>query len=122
MKKLLLAILCLIIGGMAFAQAPQKISYQAVIRNNNGNLVTNQQVSLRISIMKNGGTTGQIDQPIVNRSIVAIYTETHTVTTNANGLATIEIGGGTTSDNFAAIDWSNGTYYLKTSVDLPSLS
>ena len=118
MKKLLLAIICLIIGGMAFAQAPQKISYQAVIRNNNGNLVTNQQVSLRISIMKNGGTTGQIDQPIVNRSIVAIYTETHTVTTNANGLATIEIGGGVTSDNFAAIDWSNGTYYLKTSVDL----
>ncbi|MBO4874008.1 MAG: InlB B-repeat-containing protein [Bacteroidales bacterium] len=118
MKKFLLATLCILIGVLAFAQAPQKISYQAVIRNNSGNLVTNQQVWLRISIMRNGGTTGQIDQPISNRSIVAIYTETHTVTTNANGLATIEIGGGTTSDNFAAIDWSNGTYYLKTSVDL----
>ena len=117
MKKFLLATLCILIGVLAFAQAPQKISYQAVIRNNNGNLVTNQQVWLRISIMKNGGTGGLIDQPST-RSIVAIYTETHTVTTNANGLATIEIGGGTTSDNFAAIDWSNGTYYLKTSVDL----
>ena len=117
MKKFLLATLCILIGVLAFAQAPQKISYQAVIRNNTGNLVTNQQVWLRISIMKNGGTGGLIDQPST-RSIVAIYTETHTVTTNANGLATIEIGGGVTSDNFAAIDWSNGTYYLKTSVDL----
>ena len=118
MKKFLLAIICLIIGGMAFAQAPQRISYQAVIRNNSGNLVTNQQVWLRISIMKNGGSGGSTDHPISNRSIVAIYTETHTVTTNANGLATIEIGGGTTNDNFASIDWSNGIYYLKTSVDL----
>jgi uncharacterized protein (TIGR02145 family) len=45
----------------------------------------------------------------------AIYTETQTPTTNANGLITIEIGGGA---GFSSIDWSSGPYFLKTETDI----
>jgi uncharacterized protein (TIGR02145 family) len=47
----------------------------------------------------------------------AVYTETQTPTTNANGLVTIEIGTGTTSNVFSTIDWSAGPYYIKTETD-----
>ena len=35
-----------------FAQAPQKMSYQAVIRNNSNALVTNSEVGMQISILQ----------------------------------------------------------------------
>ena len=34
----------------AFAQAPEKMSYQAVIRNASNTLITNQAVGMRVSI------------------------------------------------------------------------
>ena len=89
-----------------FAQAPQKLSYQAVIRNNSGGLVTGHAVGMKISILQ-GSPSG-----------TAVYVETHTTTTNANGLATVEIGGGSVvSGTFATINWGSGTYYLKTEAD-----
>ena len=132
MKKFLLATLCILICGLAFAQAPQKMSYQAVIRDNSGNLVTNQQISMRISILKEtelssaeypGGRTRAfgdevtyIQNPTYNQEI---YIETHTVSTNTNGLVSIEIGTGTVSmGNFSSIDWSEGVYFIRTDVDL----
>ena len=132
MKKLLLATLCILICGLAFAQAPQKMSYQAVIRDNSGNLVTNQHISMRISILKETAI-GSIGQPSEGRSRagereslltdqtnnVEIYIETHSATTNANGLVSIEIGAGNaTMGSFLAIDWSDGLYFIKTDVDL----
>ncbi len=49
----------------------------------------------------------------------AVYAETHSPLTNANGLATLEIGGGTMlSGNFANINWANGPYFVKTETDL----
>jgi hypothetical protein len=90
----------------ASAQAPNKMSYQAVIRNSSNALVTNQVVGMRISILQ---TTA---------SGTAVYVETQTPTTNANGLASIEIGGGTVvSGTFATIDWANGPYFIKTETD-----
>jgi hypothetical protein len=48
----------------------------------------------------------------------AVYVETQTPITNANGLASIEIGGGTlVSGNFATINWANGPYFIKTETD-----
>ncbi len=47
----------------------------------------------------------------------SVYTEIHSTTTNSNGLISIEIGGGTTSNDFGSIDWSDGPYYLKREVD-----
>jgi hypothetical protein len=90
----------------ASAQAPQKMSYQAVIRDNSNTLVTNQLVGMRISILQ-GSANGS-----------ASYTETQTPTTNANGLVSLEVGAGTVvSGTFAAINWTNGPYFIKTETD-----
>jgi len=89
-----------------FAQSPNKMSYQAVIRNSSNGLVTNSAVGMRISIIQ------------TSPSGTAVYAETQTPTTNANGLASIEIGGGTVvSGNFSSIDWANGPYFVKTETD-----
>ena len=105
-KKLILAVFCLIISAMTFAQVPQKMSYQAVVRGSDNNLVINSDVSVRVSILQ-GSVDGE-----------AVYTETHSATTNANGLLTIEIGNGTSSDDFSAISWANGPFFVKTETDL----
>ena len=89
-----------------FAQAPQKMSYQAIIRNASGGLVTNSQVGIKISILK-GTITGN-----------TVYVETQNTTTDVNGLVSVEIGGGSSvSGNFAAINWGNDSYFIKTETD-----
>lgn len=89
-----------------FAQAPEKMSYQAVIRNSSDALVTSSPVGIKISILQ-GSATG-----------TAVYEETQTASTNANGLVSIEVGNGTVvSGTFNTIDWSTGSYYIKTEVD-----
>ena len=87
----------------SFAQSPEKMSYQAVIRNAANALVTNQQVGMQISILQ--GST-------------AVYEETQTPTSNTNGLVTLEIGTGTiVSGTFSSIDWSADTYFIKIETD-----
>ena len=107
MKKLLLSLFVLMLTvATLFAQAPQKMSYQAVVRNANNTLVTNQNVSAKISIIQ-GSMYG-----------TPVYVETHSATTNANGLLTIEVGEGTVlSGTMAAINWANGPFYLKSEID-----
>jgi hypothetical protein len=106
MKHIYLSLIVLIFTITAFAQVPNKMSYQAVIRNTSNNLVINQTVGMRISILQNSPTG------------TSVYTETQTATTNTNGLISLEIGGGTVvSGNFSTIDWGNGSYYIKTETD-----
>ena len=96
----------ILIGTLTFAQAPEKMSYQAVVRNTTNNLVTNQVVGMQISILQ-GSATGTV-----------VYVETQTPTSNANGLVSLEIGGGTVvSGNMATINWANGPYFIKTETD-----
>jgi len=48
----------------------------------------------------------------------AVYVETQTPTSNANGLVSLEIGGGTlVTGTFETIDWANGPFYIKTETD-----
>jgi hypothetical protein len=104
--QFLFAILLLLQGIVGNAQAPSKFSYQAVIRNASGGLVTNQIVGIRIRILQ-GSSTGTI-----------VYAETHSVTTNTNGLVNIEIGAGTVlNGNFSTINWASGPYFLRTDTD-----
>ncbi|MEI6764725.1 MAG: collagen-like protein [Bacteroidota bacterium] len=105
MRKVTLLLSALLIIGTTWAQSPQRFSYQAVVRNNSNNLVTNHLVGIRVSILQ-GSISGS-----------SVYTETHSATTNANGLVMIEIGGGTTTDNFSAINWAAGPYFVKTETD-----
>lgn len=104
-KKSVLLIIALAIQSV-YAQSPEKISYQAVIRNSNGNLIVNSNVGIKISILQSSATGN------------AVYVETHGTTTNANGLASIEIGDGTViAGTFSDIDWASGPYFLQTETD-----
>ncbi len=110
MKKIKVTIIStltvLLISTLSFAQSPEKMSYQAVIRDANNALVTNQQIGMQISILQSSA------------SGTAVYTETHDATTNANGLVTVEIGAGDiVSGDFSTIDWSADTYFIKTETD-----
>ncbi len=86
----------------AVAQAPQKMSYQAVVRNESNELITNTEVGMQVKILQ-----GAADGPVV-------YTETLTPMTNANGLLSVEIGGAT---GFDTIPWAEGPYFIETGID-----
>ena len=104
MKKiytLLLFLLCF----SGYAQSPEKMTYQAVVRDANNTLLNNQTVGVKISILRS------------NITGVSVYSETQIITSNLNGLVSMEIGSGTTSDNFSTIDWSIGPYFIKTEID-----
>lgn len=106
MNKLFITLIAFFISICAFAQSPDKMTYQAVIRNSSNKLVVNTAVGMRISILQTTATG------------TAVYVETQKPTTNLNGLATIEIGSGTVvSGTFANIDWSKGPYFIKTETD-----
>lgn len=106
MKIKLTFLFVILLNTIVIAQAPQKISYQAVIRNNSGNLVTNQVIGLRIAIWQS--TMG-----------ASFYTETQTPMTNSFGMISIEIGSGTlVTGDFSTINWANGPFLLKTEIDI----
>jgi hypothetical protein len=106
MKSFRILLLSYFFSIAAFAQTPQKMNFQAVIRNSANDLVSSQPVNIRISLLQ-GSVSG-----------TPVYVENHAVSTNINGLATLEIGNGTVqSGDFATIDWSAGPYFLKTETD-----
>lgn len=88
------------------AQVVSGMNYQAVIRNSSNALVANATVGVKISILQ-GSASGAI-----------VFSESHTTTTNANGLATLVIGTGTPLlGTFFTIDWLSGLHYIKTDTD-----
>lgn len=107
MKKLLFFVVSLLVGTMTWGQAPQAFKYQAVARNSAGEVLANQAVSFRISVLR-GTATG-----------TAVFVETHTgKTTNAYGLVDLEIGrGSVSSGSFATISWESSAYFLKVEMD-----
>ncbi len=106
MKKIISILSSLLIYISAFSQSPQKMSYQAVIRNANNNLISNSPVGMRISILQ-GSIFG-----------ASAYVETQNATTNLNGLVSISVGSGTiVTGNFSTINWANGPYFIKTETD-----
>ena len=106
MKFYQFLLLILLSASFMKAQAPNKFSYQAVVRNQGNALVINRQVGLRFTILQ-GSATG-----------FGVYAETHRTMTNLNGLVSVEIGAGTPLFNsIANINWANGPYFLKTETD-----
>ena len=89
-----------------FAQAPQKFSFQSIIRDAGGQIHSNQPVTMRLSILQ-GTDNG-----------TAVFIETHSGNTNNNGLLSLQIGGGTlVSGSLSGIDWASGPYFIKTETD-----
>ncbi|WP_136667745.1 hypothetical protein [Flavobacterium sp. H122] len=93
-------------GFIAYSQVPQKISYQSVVRNASNQLLQNNLVGVKISILQG------------NISGTSVYSETHLLSTNNNGLLSLEIGGGAVvSGVFNSINWANGPYFIKSEID-----
>ena len=100
-----------IFGQAPVPSAPEQISYQAVVRDAANAIVANKLVGMRISIVQSGSNSAKNQRPS------AVYEETQTPTTNANGLLSIYIGAGTGSDDFSAIDWSALPHYITIEID-----
>ena len=105
MRKLLALIFFLIVFVEAMAQVPQKISYQAVVRNSSNALIVNQTIGLRVSVIQ-GSAIG-----------TAVYVERQSPVTNASGVISVVIGNNPLGLSFSSINWINGPFYLKTEID-----
>ncbi len=107
MKKFVFLLIPVILGSNMMGQSPEKMNYQAIIRDVNNHLIANKNIGMQISILQ-GGESG-----------TPVYVERHFPTTNENGLVTLEIGTGTVvQGDFSSIDWLQGPFYLKTETDL----
>ena len=106
MKKITLLLNILLLPAILLCQAPQAFKYQAVARDINGNILSNQNVSFQMGILY-GSPSGP-----------SVYTEIHNVVTNDYGLASFEIGNGTVvSGDFSGIHWESDTHYLNVEMD-----
>ncbi len=103
MKKIFLYAPMLLLAANLTGQAPDKIGYQAVIRDTSGTLLADTKIHMEIQILQ-GSESGTV-----------VYEETQKWKTNANGLMSLEIGAGTVvSGTIGSIDWSNGPYFIST--------
>ena len=102
MKRILSTVVMAMMLLMSFAQIPLTFSYQAVVRDAENNLVVSKPIVLELSILQ-GSDVGEV-----------VYSEKHIVSTNSNGLISLEMGAGVSKDDFSAIDWSNAPYFVKT--------
>ena len=105
MKNTFLLIL-LLLSENIWAQAPQKMTYQAVIRNSSNALILSSPIGIKVSVLQ-GSANGTVT-----------YIETQIQNTNINGLVSLEIGMGTpVIGTFSNINWANGPYFIQTEVD-----
>lgn len=105
MRKFTTIVAALLLSVATFAQAPQGFSYQAVVRDAQNAIVANQEVDVTLTI------TAEIDGVALQT-----YTEKHSVTTNANGLLTLVVGQGESSQKLSDIKWNlpNAIYNMRT--------
>ena len=107
MKQRFTILLMLITAFMSFAQ--QGISYKALIRDANGNVVANNNAITMQFIIYEG--SGEINN---------VYQETHTTSSDNNGLIAVNIGTGSSSDDFTAINWGSDDHFLNVQIDIGS--
>lgn len=106
MKKLFFIASLTLTALAVFSQTPQLFKYQAVARDNAGNLISENNVGIRITILQ-GSQAG-----------TPVYSESFTAYTNQFGLFSINVGSGTViSGDFSSISWGTNNYYIKTEMD-----
>jgi uncharacterized protein (TIGR02145 family) len=101
-KHFLISILFLFLAPALYSQAPQSIPYQAVVRNTDGSNMANTAVNITLKIHDNSATG------------TVVYEETHTTATNAQGLVSLNVGGGNAvTGTFGNINWGAGSKFLQ---------
>ena len=106
MKQLFNILVLLFIANIAIAQAPQGIPYQAAARNSSGAVLASTAISVRFTI-RDSIATGAIK-----------YRETHSVTTTAQGMFSVNVGQGTVvSGTFAGINWGTNAKFMQVEMD-----
>ncbi len=103
-KNVLLSVLLLLFAAITFAQAPQLLNYQAVVRNAGGQPVTTGTVKLRFTI--HDGTAGG----------ATVFQEVQSATPNQFGLVTASIG--SVNNNLATVNWGGGAKHLQVEIDI----
>jgi hypothetical protein len=107
MRKFYLFLAVLSFTGLLYSQVPQKMSYQAIIRDGAQNLVMNQGIGMRLTILD---------------GMTAVFVETHSATTDINGLVTVDVGTGTpVTGTLDAVNWGSGVFTIKTETDISAL-
>lgn len=107
MKKLTSLFCLTILAALSYAQAPLKMNYQGVARDNGGNVLANQSITLRLTIHESTATGPNV------------YQEMQPVTTNQFGLFSIKIGenGVGIVGDLALIDWGVTPHFLEVEMD-----
>ena len=106
LKRFLLCLMAITWCSVCMAQAPAAMTFQAVVRTAQGAIAADRNITVQATIVQ-GSANG-----------TTVYSENFSGKTNANGLVTLKIGGGTpTVGNFATIDWTDGPYFLTIAVD-----
>ncbi|MCC8198728.1 MAG: RagB/SusD family nutrient uptake outer membrane protein [Tannerellaceae bacterium] len=106
MNKITLIFLLFIFSIPLYAQVPQAINYQAIVRDDKGKVLVNTPISVKLAILR-GTLSGTV-----------VYEETHKATSGSTGVVNLKIGEGTAvTGRFNAIDWSQSPYFVKFSMD-----
>lgn len=106
MKKILLTLLTLLTIN-SFAQVPGSINYQLLARHASGEVIADQPMIIRISIL-GAPPFGEVK-----------YSETHADTSNSFGLINLAIGTGEVlSGSFGSLPWEAGNLFLKTEISI----
>ncbi len=106
LTQVISSLIFILLSVVCVAQAPQSFSYQAVARDNAGNIIANQNISIRFSIRD------------VTSAGTIVYQETQNTTSNSLGLCNLSVGQGTVvSGVFSNIDWGNGAKFLEVEID-----
>jgi len=106
MKHAIALIAMLVIVHLAHAQAPQGIPYQAAARNSSGAILAGTNISVRFTI-RDSTATGAIR-----------YRETHSVTTSAQGMFSLNVGQGTpVTGTFSGIKWGTNAKFMQVELD-----
>jgi hypothetical protein len=104
MKTIATLFVTLLISISSFSQ--NGINYKAVVKDHLGNVIANSSIDVLFAILEGVAQTN-------------VYQETHTTTSDANGIIIVNIGEGSqVSGNYNNIDWGNDEHFLYVLIDI----
>ena len=104
--KTKLVLVLLLVAAKFFAQAPNAIPYQAIIRNSDGSVLANTSVTMTFHIHD------------ISASGNVVYQESHSLTSNSQGLVICNLGQGTaTVGSLGQLNWGQGSKYLQVTMN-----